>query len=55
MNPLTTDDIFWHRLTLATCYQLVKSVLTALDDSAWQLLQLAEEKPWSVPSGHKRA
>ena len=24
---LTTDDVFWHRLTLAACYQLAQSVL----------------------------
>ena len=27
INPLTTDDAFWHRQILATCYQLVQSVL----------------------------
>ena len=29
VDPLTTDDTFWHRLTLAAaaCYQLVQSVL----------------------------
>ena len=27
VNPLTTDDTFWHRLTLAVCYQLAQSVL----------------------------
>ena len=27
LNPLTTDDAFWCRLTLATCYQLAQSVL----------------------------
>ena len=26
-NPLITNDTFWHRLTLATCYQLAQSVL----------------------------
>ena len=26
-HPLTTDDFFWHRQTLATCYQLVQSIL----------------------------
>ena len=26
-NPLTTDDAFWRRLTLATCHQLAQSVL----------------------------
>ena len=26
-NPLTTDDAFWRRQILATCYQLVQSVL----------------------------
>ena len=26
-NPLTTDDAFWHCLTLAACYQLVQSIL----------------------------
>ena len=66
-NHLTTDDAFWHCLTLAACYQLTQSVLkigsalaemvgqgevsgcTALGDSAWGLLQLAVEKPWSTP------
>ena len=65
-NPLTTDDAFWCRLTLAARYQLAQSVLkiaservgqvevggcTPLADSAWRLLQLAVEKPWSVPGG----
>ena len=27
VNPLTTDDAIWHRLTLATCYQMVQSIL----------------------------
>ena len=27
LNPLTTDDTFWRRQILATCYQLAKSVL----------------------------
>jgi len=27
LNPLTTDDAIWHRLTLAACYQLAQSVL----------------------------
>ena len=27
INPLTTIDAIWHRLTLATCYQLAQSVL----------------------------
>ena len=27
LNPLTTDDAFWHRQILAACYQLVQSVL----------------------------
>ena len=27
LNPLTTDDAKWHRLTLAACYQLAQSVL----------------------------
>ena len=27
INPLTTDDAFWHHLTLAACYQLAQSVL----------------------------
>ena len=26
-KELTTDDAFWHRLILATCYQLAQSVL----------------------------
>ena len=26
-NPLTTDDAFWRRQTLAACYQLALSVL----------------------------
>ena len=26
-NHLTTDDAFWHCLTLAACYQLTQSVL----------------------------
>ena len=69
LNPLTTDDAFWHRLTLAACYRLAQSVLkvgsalakrvgqgevgerTPLGDSAWWLLQLAVEKPWSAPGG----
>ena len=62
VNPLlTTDDVFWHHLTSAACYQLVQSVLktgsalaervevggcTTLADSAWPLMQLAIEKPW---------
>ena len=66
-NPLTTDDALWHHQFLATCYQLVQSVLkiglaltervgqaevggcTPLGDSALRLLQLAVEKPWSMP------
>ena len=69
LNPLTTNDAFWHRQFLAACYQLAQSVLkigsalaervrqgevggcTALADSAWRLLQLAVEKPWSAPGG----
>ena len=69
LNPLTTDDAFWRRLTLAACYQLAQSVLkigsalaervgqgevggcTPLGDSAWRLLQLAVEKPWSMLGG----
>ena len=27
INPLTTDDDFWHRQILAACYQLAQSVL----------------------------
>ena len=27
LNPLTTNDIFWRRQVLATCYQLAQSVL----------------------------
>ena len=27
LNPLTTDDAFWHRQILAACYQLAQSVL----------------------------
>ena len=27
VNPLITDDAFWRRQFLATCYQLVQSVL----------------------------
>ena len=27
INPLTTDDAFWHHQILATCYQLVQSIL----------------------------
>ena len=27
VNPLTTDDAIWRRLTLAACYQLAQSVL----------------------------
>ena len=27
VNPLTTNDTFWHCQTLAVCYQLVQSVL----------------------------
>ena len=27
LNPLTTNDTFWCRLTLAACYQLAQSVL----------------------------
>ena len=56
-------------LDLATCYQLVQSILkigsalvekvkqgevgghTPLGHNAWQLLQLAVEKPWSAPGG----
>ena len=26
-NPLTTNDAFWHQLTLAACYQLAQSIL----------------------------
>ena len=26
-NPLTTDDAFWRRQILATCYQLAQSIL----------------------------
>ena len=66
---LTTDDAFWHCLTLAAFYQLVQSVLqigsvlaervgqwevggcTPLGFSAWWLLELAVEKPWSELGG----
>ena len=27
VNPLTTNDTFWHRQTLAVCYQLAQSIL----------------------------
>ena len=27
INPLTTNDTFWHRQILAACYQLTQSVL----------------------------
>ena len=27
VNPLTTDDAFWHHQFLAACYQLAQSVL----------------------------
>ena len=27
INPLTTDDAFWHHQILAACYQLAQSVL----------------------------
>ena len=27
LNPLTTDDAFWRRQILATCYQLVQFIL----------------------------
>ena len=27
LDPLTTDDTVWRRLTLAACYQLAQSVL----------------------------
>ena len=27
LNPLTTNDTIWCRLTLAACYQLAQSVL----------------------------
>ena len=27
LNPLTTDDAFWHRQILASCYQLAQSIL----------------------------
>ena len=27
LNPLTTDDTIWRRLTLATCYQLAQFIL----------------------------
>ena len=27
INPLRTDDAFWHRQILATCYHLAQSVL----------------------------
>ena len=27
INPLTTDDAFWHHQVLATCYQLMQSIL----------------------------
>ena len=27
INPLTTDDAFWHHQIMATCYQLTQSVL----------------------------
>ena len=57
---LTTNDDYSHHQNSAACYQLAKSVLkigSALtesvgqvggDNSAWQLLQLAVEQPWSV-------
>ena len=56
INPLTTDDAFWHCQILAACYQLPQSILkigevggcTALADSAWWRLQLPVEKPWSM-------
>ena len=56
INPLTTDDAFWHHQFLAACYQLkigserVGQVevggCTPLADRAWRLLQLAVVKPW---------
>ena len=27
VNPLTTNDAFWSRQSLATCYQLAQSIL----------------------------
>ena len=27
VNPLTTDDAFWHRQILVACYQLAQSIL----------------------------
>ena len=27
VNPLTTNDAIWRRLTLAACYQLLQSIL----------------------------
>ena len=66
VNPLTTDDTFWHRQILVACYQLAQkmgSVLaervgqgevggyTALPDNAWWQLQLPVEKPWSMTGG----
>ena len=62
INPLTTNDDNSRHRNLAACYQLAQSVLkigSALAergggwvsprDSAWRLLQLAVEKPWSMP------
>ena len=64
LDPLTTDDAFWHRQFLATCYQLAQSVLkigSALAERVGQgevggCTALGESawqllQPWSMPSG----
>ena len=63
-NPLTTDDAFWHCLTLAVCYRLVQGVLKIgfvlakmWDRGRWGdfntgwLPWLAVEQLWSALAG----
>ena len=67
INPLTTDDTIWRRLTLAACYQLAQSILKIgfvqkggiggggwvhrEVPCTWQLPWLAREEPWSAVAG----
>ena len=62
-NLLTTDDAFWCCQLFSQSVLKIGSGLaervgqgevgecTALADSAWPLLQLPVEKPWSMPGG----
>ena len=46
INPLTTDDAMWRRLTLAACYHLAQFVLKV----KWNVLCIWQV-PWSALAG----